>query len=507
MLSLDLLFSESAVLQRDKKVCIWGLGDEGTTVSVSIQGRAAKAAVKEGKWEAWLPPLDASSSEELKVGDGSAEIVVKNVAVGEVWIAGGQSNMEFPMRALREFTKLKRTSLPSVRLYGVPRVSYEGQLRDDDFSEYRTWRPCTPEHLWFYSAVPFYFAAKLYEKYGIPVGILNCNFGGSRACAWADRAVLEKTKARVWIDDYEAAVKGLDIGEYTTRFKANPLYKTKEQDHSPFRDRMWRGFNGIEAARMRKRMRKMFRDMPMPVMGPLDPNRPSALYEHMLKPIAPYGARGVIWYQGEGDDAHPDVYDEAMGAVIDSWRGLWKDDLPFLTVQLAPYSGLGAFPANEYPLLRAMQEKLSKTKDKVYITNVMDAGMPEDIHPKAKKPVGERLALLAMGKVYGEDIVCEAPEVSFYERKGNRIVITFINCGEGLKRRKRDIDSLDVTVGGTVLPNYSMRLDGNRMALESDAFLFSRNTVVRYGMRNYCECNIVNGAGIPIKPFEIKVGI
>ena len=187
MLKLDVLFSDNAILQRQKEICIWGIGEKGRTVTVVIQNKSASTEVVNGKWCVKLDSLETSESEELIVDDGYAKLIIRNIAVGEVWIAGGQSNMEFPLRNLREFHKIKNTDIPLIRLYGAPRTSYEGQLQDDDFSEYRIWRKCTPDNLWFYSAAPFYFAIQLYEKYKVPIGILNCNYGGTRAIAWADR--------------------------------------------------------------------------------------------------------------------------------------------------------------------------------------------------------------------------------------------------------------------------------------------------------------------------------
>ncbi len=505
MLSLDLLFSEFAVLQREKEIAVWGTGEDGKEVTVSIQGNSAVATVENGKWEAVLPPLKASESEKMTVSDGTDTVIVSNVAVGEVWIAGGQSNMEFPLRNLREYGSISDTNIPLIRLYGVPRISYEGQLEDDDFSEYRIWRKCTPENLWFYSAAPFYFAIKLFEKYRVPIGILNCNYGGTRAIAWAEKSIVEKTAAKIWIDEYEESIKDLDMDEYTKSFKANPMNKTANSDHSKMRDKMWKGYSRLELFLKQRSMKKFFEKMPLPKMGPLDPNSPSALYNNMLKTIVPYGVQGVIWYQGESDENHADIYDVAMETVVDSWRRLWNEDIPFLMVQLAPYEGWLGMMAKDYMVLRAKQEKLSKTKNNVYITNVMDSGMRSDIHPKKKKQVGERLALLAMGKVYGDDILCEAPEVSSYEKSGSKVTVKFINCGEGLERRKRDIESLDVTVDGNEIKGCKIRLDKECMVINKAEFENAKNITVKYGMKNYCECNIKNSADIPVKPFEIKI--
>jgi len=503
MLKLDHLFSPSAVLQRGKAITIWGTGDEGRTVRVSLQGQTAEAAVQAGKWAVRMPPLVASAAEQLTVSDGETQLAIDGVAIGEVWIAGGQSNMEFPMRNLVEFGRLKRTSIPAIKLYGVPRISYEGQLEDDDFSEYRIWRPCTPEHLWFYSAVPFYFAVSLYEHYKVPIGIINCNVGGTRASSWAERSLLERCGGKVWLDDYEASIKGLDLEKYTADFKASPMNQVRFDDHSPARDKMWRGYSDLGLLLRQPALKRRFGKMGIPVFGPLDRNRPTSLYGTMVKTIAPFGNRGVIWYQGESDDLHADVYDETMGAVVDSWRELWQEELPFLMVQLAPYEGFMNFLAMNYVLLREKQDQLAHSKPGVYITNVMDAGMRHDIHPKQKKPVGERLALLARGKVYGEAIVCEAPEVLSAEIQDDRVIIHLANCGQGLRKYGPDLDALAVVADGHVLDRCRLQAAGNQMMVVHPAVRSASSVSVSYGRRNYCVCNIKNSAGIPVKPFSM----
>jgi sialate O-acetylesterase len=244
----------------------------------------------------------------------------------------------------------------------------------------------------------------------------------------------------------------------------------------------------------------------IPVFGPLDRNAPSALFKYMVKPIAPYGVSGVIWYQGESDTAHADVYDQTMAAVIDSWRGLWQEDLPFLMVQLAPYEGLPGFPpAINYGPLRAQQDKVTRDRPLVYVTNVMDAGMRQDIHPKQKKEVGERLALLARGKVYQEPIVCEAPQVSACEKRDSKIIISLDNCGDGLQRMKPDIGALEVVAAGEHLRGCRVSVLKNQLLIRAKTLRTAGDITVRYGMRNYCQCNIKNSAGIPVKPFTISM--
>lgn len=177
-------------------------------------------------------------------------------------------------------------------------------------------------------------------------------------------------------------------------------------------------------------------------MGPYNVGRPGGLYHQMLETIIPCGARGVLWYQGESDEGHADIYDRLFEAMIGCWRESFCQELPFLFVQLAPYGTWLGGTGEKYPELRRRQEMVSRRVPGAYMTSVMDLGMYEDIHPKHKKEVGERLALLARGKVYKEELLCEPPALLGAERKGKKITLHFAHAGVGLwrkeKRRRRN---------------------------------------------------------------------
>lgn len=504
MLSIHPLFSRYAVLQRQKPIPIWGNGTPGAEVCVRLQGKTYQTTVREdGSWCIVTGPLETSFAEELTISDSRDTLCLQDLAVGEVWLAGGQSNMEFPMRNLREYKKLKQTFQPEIRLFGVPKVSYEGHLQEDDFSNYGFWRPCTPDNLWFYSAIPFYFACSLFEKYHAPVGILNCSFGGTRASAWADSELLKTSAAKLWVEEYEKETEKLDMKVYEKQFKSIKMFKTKSEDFAYFNNKNWRGYNRFELLFWRPLSKLM---MPkLPVVGPLDRNRPGACYTHMLKALAPYGIRGVLWYQGEADDVHPQVYDAAMEAVIQSWRTLWKEELPFLMMELAPFEGYGIFKAQNFALLRKKQEKIAASIPGVYLTNIMDAGSAMDIHPKEKKTAAERMTLLALGKIYGEPLLCDAPEALTASRKGDRIEIRFANSGSGLTWGKAEKNALRLTADGTAVKPQLLVAEGDQILVAAPKLRQAEEITISYGKENYCKCLLKNSAGIPAKPFTFTI--
>ena len=198
-------------------------------------------------------------------------------------------------------------------------------------------------------------------------------------------------------------------------------------------------------------------DFPMPAMGPKYERRPAGLYESMLKPLVPYGIRGVIWYQGEAESAtDPEGYQTLFPALIRDWRTLWNEDFPFLFVQLAPLEQWDTCNGTPFAIIRAVQQDTADTVPGTGMAVITDVGMKHDIHPKKKQPVGQRLALLAENKVYGEAVLCEAPTLSKVMVEEGRLILTFKYAGNGLSL-------------ADVSP-YGQRLDGQKLG----AFRFSR---------------------------------
>lgn len=337
MLKLDRLFQSGMVLQCEKPVSIWGTAMPGADVSVSIQGKTVSVQAKaDGSWLVWLDPLSASFQEVLIVASGNETIITQDVQVGEVWLAGGQSNMEFHMRYDTDFAgEQAQCSNDAIRFFDYPEVSYVGQINEADYSKhYAFWRKATPQDLERFSAVGYYFAKELYKKYRIPIGIIGCNWGGSPACAWMSESSIRLGGGQLYLDEYAEAIDGLDFKEYDHKFFSGPGAYKLDLLADPVSDMMMRGCtveeitsalakSSLDAAKIVENTQVQ--------MGPRYERRPSGLYNSMLRPLVPYSIRGVIWYQGETDgDCHPELYQTLFPALIADWRNLWDDELPFL---------------------------------------------------------------------------------------------------------------------------------------------------------------------------------
>lgn len=504
------IFGDHMVLQRNKPVKIWGESLKPQMIRVFIDGgEVASTLTATGAWQIMLPPMEARRNLAIKIaGEDEGEVYVfQDVAVGEVWIAGGQSNMEFPLEYDAEAEKvIPGANNPDFRFFDTPKVKFEGQEQEDDFSKVGFWRPLTPGNAPFFSAVGFYFANKIYERLQVPIGIVGCNWGGTMASAWLDEKYLKEDEAlSIYWQEYEAGLKDLDLNAYIAAEKRGREAMKRPQVANFMRYIMKRT-PGPLLRPIVNAIVKSSTNNPLPP-GPRSENRPGGLYHQMVQKIAGYAARGVIWYQGESDDPKAHLYARAFAAVIHCWRAAWEDDLPFLYVQLAPYERWLGFFAINFPLLREQQDLVSKTVPGAYMASIMDAGSRMDIHPKNKRPVGERLALLARGKVYGEELLCEAPEVAGVKLANGRLEISFRHAGDGLHLKGRRLKSLELFADGSQVKDLKISVGQDTVFVQANGARSAKTLEVRYAGQNYAEVNLYNSAGLPAKPFRRVVEI
>ncbi|GFZ27379.1 sialate O-acetylesterase [Lactobacillus corticis] len=511
MLKSAIVFGDNMVLQRQKKIHIWGEGDTGKNVTVSLIGdktvSASTEVKKDGTWELDLPEQEAARNLVLKITNGETTLTYKDVSIGEVWIAGGQSNMEYFLAYDAEKKSVLNGPMnPDIHFFDTPKVSYEGQITEHDYSAYGYWRSCTKKDLPNFSAVCYYFAAKLQKTLEVPVGVVACDWNGTPACTWTDPEELKKGAGKAWIDSYELNVSALDNDEYKEAFRKNPLNNRS----NPLKDLPAPAKKIFYPGMGEKEQKLLLKVVPPDKLsfmggeelGPFDERRPGALYKFMLKTIAPFTARGFIYYQGESDEKRASIYGDVMKALITSWRKLWNEEMPFLFVQLAPFGEMLGTTGVHFPEVRRQQEKVSKDVANTYMISTSDAGMYWDVHPKHKRVVGERLALMATGKIYGEDILCEAPEFVEAKRTSEGIDLYFANA-DGLKIKGEKVN--DLTVTDAYIQEVEVKqfdISENVLHLIGD---FPESVTITFATTPYYEVNLYNAAEIPAKPFMVKI--
>lgn len=538
MLKLAKLFSNGMVLQREKPVHIWGQTEAGNRVKVEIQGKSAEAvADATGCFDICLEGLETSLQENLVVTNGQDRAEITDVAVGEVFIAGGQSNMEFPLRYEKHHEEALQTRDNDLRFFDTPKKYYPAQDTDFDYSAVGHWRKAeSAEDLGYFSAVAFYFAKEIRQKEGVPVGIVGCNWGGTRSCAWMDEETVKKV-GESWMEEWEKAIAGRDMDAFWASRKDDPQANAGNPGTSPFdamilprtpsreeiaANMMETAIQGMkEAAKNDPQVAAMVENA-MDEKGNINPAfmqkimekyrdtidariKPGILYEHMVKNIAPFTARGVLWYQGESDDVPglQALYTDMFTGLVGNWRALWQDaDLPFIEVQLPGWHDWMDQTNLDYATIRRCQEEVAKTVEGVYMASISDVGEEHDIHPKDKKTVGHRMALLARHYLYGEDLLCEAPRPVGIKREADKIIIDMEDSGENLQILGSTIEALQLRSADQVIP-YNASVAGNALILSLDEPT-DAPIQIRFAKDDWYRVNLVNAAGIPAIPFETR---
>jgi len=464
------------VLQQNAAAPIWGWADDGEQITIEINGKTVHTTAKDGKFKTKLPRLKASSNPTTLKVTGKNNITINNVLVGEVWIASGQSNMEFPLRAsYQSENDIKNSTNPNIRLFTVPK-NKQVQPVDDVKS---SWVECKPETVPNFSAVAYYFGRDLQKSLGVPVGLIHTSWGGSPAEVWMSDAVLS----------------------------GNPEYKRDILDTYPSQETSFKkslaAFEKDEAEA--KQSGKEFKGR-----RPGAPWRPTELYNGMIAPLIPYAIKGAIWYQGESNAGRHKQYRTLFPDMIKNWRKDWAEgDFTFLAVQLAPWDmnrkrsldEITKEPTeSDWAALREAQVYTGKVVPKYGLAVITDVGDKDDIHPTKKEPVGARLALLAERITYGKHVVAEGPTFKSMSVNGNEAILTFDNVDGGLDSKDGDLKGFAIAGEDKKFHWAKAKIAGNKIMVTSPDV--EHPTVVRYGWSDFPVVNLVNKEGLPASPFR-----
>jgi sialate O-acetylesterase len=493
------IFSDNMVLQRGAYVPVWGAGEDGALVSLSFGNVRVSTRVKGGRWELRLPPHTAGERGELEIACGGERIRLKNVVFGDVWFAGGQSNMEMELVNCRNGkAELAAADHPDIRFYQpVKRAFVDEQFFQAE--RHCRWRECHPTTAGGLSAAAYFFARKVNADMGVPIGVINCSWGGSSISAWMSGEQLNKSAAgRRCIDEYEALVNGKSDEQYEAE-----LYAYFEE---------WRAWN----RRIQKRREKdpdvswetlnsECGECPWPQpAGRKSPYHPTNLYHSMIRRVAPYGLKGFLYYQGEEDESRAKDYGDLMYYLIDQWRTDWGNDaLPFLFVQLPMYASkkeiVDGTVTENWPVLRENQYKVSRVVANTGMAVIIDCGEFDNIHPLDKQTVGFRLALQALAKVYRRPITADGPVFSHSVREGNALRVYFANAGDGLEFRGEPAGFEIAGPDGAYHPASAIIDGGTALVSAKDV---AEPEHVRYCWVKYGPTPLFAKSGLPVMPWR-----
>lgn len=316
---------------------------------------------------------------------------------------------------------------------------------------------------------------------------------------------MEGTPGQVWLDDYEKKLSNIDL----EKDKQNYLNHPNSDTSHPLKPIdgllgrvMYPGLTESEQALLVKLTLTEDTSQNPVSGGPHHHYRPGGLYEMMVKSIAPYSVRGIIWYQGESDSPHAEVYHSVFSQLIQCWRDLWQETLPFLFVQLAPFGKWLAIDGSAFPELRRQQQKVAETVTYTWMVSASDAGMKIDIHPKVKKPIGQRLALLALKNIYHQAILAGAPHINGVQKFDGCLHIQFDHA-DGLHLYGDELNALCIKgENSDVVPYNLVSINDGMLILDGD---FEQKLNIQFACTPYYKVNLYNRSGIPAIPFEVNI--
>lgn len=473
---LPALIAEHMVVQRNLPVHVWGKAAPGEAVSVAFRGQTRTATADAvGLWSVYLPPSDAGGPFEMMV-KGNNTITLSDVLVGDVWVASGQSNMEWPVKnANNGQAEVAGANFPQIRLLRVKNKSAGYPLDDVEGSP---WAPCSPETVPEFSAIGYFFGRDLHRRLGVPVGLIDSSWGGTPADAWTSLRSLSSDAALMPV-----------FAEWS-RMNDNAAV-----------DKLWRQkrLNDWERAVARAKAEGR-----QPPGYPWEPNEgnswsPAGLFNAMIAPLTKYPIRGAIWYQGESN-ASPErvsLYSRIFRTMIQDWRNAWgQGDFPFLFVQLANYK---AGPNARWPELREAQLQALALRNTAMAVAI-DVGNPDDIHPRDKQTVGTRLAAAARAISHGENIVYSGPLFRMAAPESPAVRVFFDHTGSGLSARGGALKGFEIAGADRKFVAAEARIDGATVVVSSPAV--PAPLYVRYAWSDNPDCNLYNAEGFPASPFR-----
>jgi sialate O-acetylesterase len=623
--TLNPLFSDHMVLQRNHPIPVWGQSSPGKAITVALNGSKASAIADDtGAWHVSLSALPAGGPFSLQVdGDGHAEVA--DILIGEVWLASGQSNMKFEMgRVLNARDEIAKANDPSIRMFIVSAAGTRDYTHPQTTVEGK-WKIATPETVPDFSAVAWYFARHLRDSLHVPVGIVESAVGGTPVEAWTSYAALSaeplirdtvKTQLEDWtnqdaskqtyrdaiskwektnnVTDPKEAIapyttgpttgwksiqlpaKSADLGlkggavvwfrrdidlnvskthrSVTLTFGRLPEYSVlyvngkKAGYYDPLNsiegsslhftiapDLLHDGPNTFALRVFAHTLKTAIfgsgnllidQDTPTTLKGTWlytvtyeapklsteiqdqlpkfasmnSSSIPTVLFNRIIAPLSNFAVRGILWYQGEQNVGHADMYRKILPLMITDWRKQWDEQLPFYLVQL-PNLGAKSGGPNSWAWMRDAQAAVATSVPNSGYVVTIDVGDSSNLHPPNKKPVGDRLSELALAKTYGEKIESSGPTPDAFVPNGHTLRIHFAHTDDELK-------SVNGPLSGFIIAGADQAFIKADAVIEGDTVLVSAPSVskpvaVRYGWSNNpIDANLYNKANLPTGPFR-----
>mgnify|MGYP000315124189 FL=1 len=508
-LRLPSLFGDHMILQQNMKNTIWGWADpkEQITVTASWGASASAQANADGGWKVLLDTPAFGTGHSLKI-TGSKTIEIKDVAIGEVWLCAGQSNMGWSTGNSAEAELEANVNLPNYRIFKSGREHWHEPLKEkrDLMGQ---WKTCNPESAAETSVVAYNFGKKLHLALNVPVGIIQEAYAGTPIEGWmpweVQQDIAQSKEQKAEMD--KSAKRQLD-GKGESREKSLAAFNQEMMDYN----------KQVAAGETMKSKNRELKPPYIKKPADLGNQYPANIFNAMIYPIRPYGIKGAIWYQGERNSKtvpQAVAYGEQLKRLISYYRSSWHElsggnvakDFPFFFTQLPsweppqtqPVEGVEATWSVNREAMRLVSIEMPHTGMAVGI----DCGDPVALHPQNKKPIGIRHAYLALKEVYGKDIVSCGPRYLNQKIEGNKIVLNFDSTGSGMMPAKPGkLDAFAIAGADKKWHWADAEIAGNKVIVSSKDV--PTPVAVRYAWAmNPSQRNLLyNKEGIPASPFR-----
>lgn len=482
-LSIARVFGDHMVLQADQPIRVWGKAKLGAEVSLALGGRTTKiTANSSGDWFANLPAQKQNSSpQSLIAKSGDATVELKDILIGQVWFCAGQSNMEWPLSKTENAKgALADSHLRLLNFVGAARGG-SGVYNEKHFSRLSAerfsrgiWEVSDPQTAQNFSAVGYFFAQHLRKKLRCPIGMINVSIGGTPIESWVSKSDLRSHP------QLSQMVRG--------NWLDNPVLDDWCKGRA--RSNLKRGLSGEL-------------NMPGDETGPNHSFKPGFMFAAGVEPFLPMSIKGVLWYQGESNSDNRQriqQYDMAFPVLVNSWRsGFQNPEMPLAFVQLP------AMGRPNWPLFREYQRRSLRGFQNVGMTITLDVGHPTNVHPRRKRPVGERLAYWALTNAYGRSGPGTGPLYKSSTIVGDSIVISFDEVGDGLRTTDAAApNNFEIAGADKKFHPAAARIDRNRIKLTNE--LVKSPVHARYAWAPFPKpaVNLTNSAGLPASPFTTE---
>lgn len=473
-LSVATIFSDGMVIQRNQEITVWGTANPNEIVSLNLNSDSFFSIVdSSGNWKIFLPKQKLGKPLDIQITTQKDTIAIHDILVGEVWLASGQSNMHLDLkRTLNGEEVAKKANNPNIRIYnmrptyptgkgGIHTLEELEKIQNNQYFKTNRWVKATPENVLYFSAVAYYFAEKLQGELEIHIGIIHNAVPGSPIESWLPKEIIEQDSiisnlvAERWREKEDEKDGMITVAKNQISLSENIIQK--------------------------------------------HPWMPSYDYENGIIPIKNFAIKGVIWYQGESNAEHPEVYKIMFQKMVKIWRTDFKNDFPFYYVQLTSREDRPAW--SEF---RNAQRELLDLVPNSKMVVITDVGDRQDTHAKNKKPVGDRLALLVLGDTYNKSFNYESPVFDTIIFKGGDYYIRFKGRFNGLETSEgKEVVGFEISKDNSTFQKIIPTIQGNfiKFNIPND---FKNHFFIRYAWESYTEANLVSGSQLPVSAFKAE---